>query len=372
MSSQKTIRISAYFRHHKINPSNYYRFYQYIKDLPGKYYLRDTAPEGLYIKSLNSKSRILRKIIQGSLFIIINLRLCIYLISDCINRKNIIFIQRELSPRFILRINLLLLKVVSRKSRVIWDFDDDIINNGEISERELAVLERISKHIIVIGDYLRNLLPEEVHSKVVCIPTTDGDIFGHIDETVVQQRLEKFKTSIDLVWMGTNGNLKNLDKIIPALDKAAEELAQDGKRLGFRCISGVEYKFNTKKLIIENVKWSRKNAIEALKQSHIGIMPLPHNQFSLGKGGFKLIQYLSAKLPVIASDVGFNGNIVDGNNGILVDDSDDNDCWIKAVLKMSRCDYSILSETAFKSYETKYHYKNNLDNLINLLKDNNE
>ena len=52
--------------------------------------------------------------------------------------------------------------------------------------------------------------------------------------------------------------------------------------------------------------------------AHIGIMPLPDNDFTRGKGGFKLIQYMSTAMPVIASAVGFNKQIVTKDFGYLV------------------------------------------------------
>jgi glycosyltransferase involved in cell wall biosynthesis len=57
------------------------------------------------------------------------------------------------------------------------------------------------------------------------------------------------------------------------------------------------------------VDWSSETEAELLKRSHIGIMPLPDTPFARGKSSFKLIQYLSAKIPAIASPVGEN-NIV--------------------------------------------------------------
>ena len=42
----------------------------------------------------------------------------------------------------------------------------------------------------------------------------------------------------------------------------------------------------------------------------IGIMPVPDEIWALGKSGYKLIQYMACGLPVVASPIGVNRQIV--------------------------------------------------------------
>ena len=58
----------------------------------------------------------------------------------------------------------------------------------------------------------------------------------------------------------------------------------------------------------------------------MGIMPLTDSPWERGKCGYKLIQYMACSLPVVASPVGVNVQIVEeGVNGFLAGDSD---TWI--------------------------------------------
>ena len=70
----------------------------------------------------------------------------------------------------------------------------------------------------------------------------------------------------------------------------------------------------------------------AVQGFDIGVMPLPDDPWARGKCGYKLIQYMACGVPVIASPVGVNADIVThGTDGWLATDADE---WAEALRRL--------------------------------------
>jgi glycosyltransferase involved in cell wall biosynthesis len=83
---------------------------------------------------------------------------------------------------------------------------------------------------------------------------------------------------------------------------------------------------------LDLVEWSEAREVEEVRAMDIGVMPLPDDIWALGKCGYKLVQYMACALPVVASPVGVNSEIVSpGENGFLAAGEAE---WSEALLRL--------------------------------------
>lgn len=365
------MNVSIYVRNNKYRPSNYYRIVQYSN------YFKDCRvntllPSFLYITFYNRKKNLIIKfILRIIIYFWIITSLTIYLIRDLINPPKYIIVQKELIPKYMPVYIAFLFKKLIKRSSLIWDFDDDIITKKQASERELQILCEYSKVIVTTNTFLKNKLDKKYQEKVILMPTTDKDMFVNNIDKVNSKRIKSFEKEIRLVWIGTDSNLPNLERIIKVLDKIALKVNKDiNKKLVLIVVCSVPINIYTKHLIIKNIIWTREQAKIEVHNAHIGIMPLINNEYNKGKAAFKLVQYLSAGLPVIGSDVGFNKEVINKKNGILVQDEIDLFTWTNAILSLSKSNqiWKEYSNNAIVYWKEKFNFDNNLEKWKNILK----
>lgn len=358
--SEKTKKASIYVKGDR-ESTDYYRMYQYfdqIKHIEFTYH--QMIPCSLYKKYMPVSSQSI--IIKVLIYLISYWRMFTSLIADSFTVPDILVIHRRIISRFSPpSFFLLLLFIKKRGSRVIWDFDDNIVESRELSQRCFNFLSNISDEIIVTHGYLKNLLAAKYRSKVQILPTTDGYMYKHFGEEITKQRNNSFKRSMVIVWLATSSNLKYLEDIVPSLDRAAYKLkCSDGRDLILKVICDKPLIVDCQNLVVLNIQWKRDTAMNELLNSHVGIMPLRDDPFTKGKGGFKLIQYMSVGLPCIGSAVGFNTKVISSNSGYLIPVGDMKG-WENAVLSLSRIEtWLTFSKCSYNNWKTNFSYERNL------------
>lgn len=354
-------KVSVYTRGFT-HAASYYRILQYtekIKD--AKITNRFTVTDKMY-RSYTDAPTLINKIRYHLMIFFRNLA---NFAADMASKPDTVVISRAAVPKVCFFPLSFMYERVLKNSKVIWDFDDDIFGINEITKAEARLLQKYSSEIIVTSDYLKNMLNKKCRNKVTMLPTTDGDLIVDEETGRNSQRAKTYDKKINILWVGASSGLKHMNNVVGALDKAAEEVrAKTGKTVILTVICNLPLKYDAKHLKIMNIRWARDIVRDEMLKAHIGIMPLLNIKRSMGKGGFKLVQYMSAGLPSIASAIGYNENVVaDGETGYLVDDTESTDCWADAVMKLSsdRERWERFSKASAEKWEEDFSFERNLD-----------
>jgi len=223
-----------------------------------------------------------------------------------------VFVHREAAPLGPPIFEWIVSKLWRKK--MIYDFDDAIWIPNTSNENKIVAwfkafwkvkyICRWSYKVVGGNDYLCKYAAQ-YNEHVVRIPTC-------VDMELKHNKIKTHKEGNVVVgWTGSHSTLSYLNKIIPTIKKL-----QDSFDFTFLIIANKKpdlplnnYRF---------IQWTEETEIDDLMNIDIGIMPLQADEWSEGKCGFKLIQYLSLGIPAIADPVGVNKIIIeDGINGYL-------------------------------------------------------
>lgn len=245
-----------------------------------------------------------------------------------LNSYDFVFIHREVTPIGPAFFEWWIATI--SKKKIIYDFDDAIWLANTSEENKLAAFLKWHQktksictwsYIISVGNEFLMAFARKYNKSVVLNPTT-------IDTENLHRPLERStpKKTITIGWTGTHSTLKYLDPLVSTLKKIAEKHPD----VEMVIISNKPPAFNLP--FVRFIPWSKETEINDLLTFDIGIMPLTDDLWAQGKCGFKALQYMALDIPVIASPVGVNSQIIDhGVNGFLCESEQD---WLKAFEKL--------------------------------------
>jgi glycosyltransferase involved in cell wall biosynthesis len=212
---------------------------------------------------------------------------------------------------------------------LLFDFDDAVFLRDSYSPKGLHDRRRMDRFsatvqhcdTVVAGNgFLAEQAVRSGARRVEIVPTcVDPDVYPlaiHVAGKVVQ-----------LVWVGSASTLLGMTAVAPLLEEIGR--AVPGARLKLICDRFLALKH----LPVIECPWTATGEAAEIAAADIGVSHIPDDQWSRGKCGLKVLQYMAAGLPVVANPVGVHREMIrDGETGFLVETPRE---WIGAIRRLA-------------------------------------
>jgi glycosyltransferase involved in cell wall biosynthesis len=213
--------------------------------------------------------------------------------------------------------------------RLIFDFDDavflrDSYSDAERSRRRKRRFEAIARatDAVVAGNTWL-----AAQARAAGATRTVRVVPSCVDPNRYPRAMHDSADGVRLIWVGSSSTLQGLERVRDLLD--AVGAAVPNVRL--KLVSDRFAEFG--RLPVEQCTWSEQSETAEIAAADIGISWLPDDDWSRGKCGVKVLQYMAAGLPVVANPVGVQTDLVrHGETGFLATTPAE---WVEAVRRLA-------------------------------------
>lgn len=212
---------------------------------------------------------------------------------------------------------------------IVSDYDDAIFHRYDL-HRSLVIRRILGRKIDHV--MARSALVLAGNPYLAARAVSTGTPRVEIVPTVVDinaydaAHLHEEDGMVRIGWIGTPSTWRQyMEPMMPVLSQLAREYGAKLRAVGAGATPTPE---------LEVMPWAESTESALIQGMDIGLMPLDDTPWSRGKCGYKIIQYMACGVPVVASPVGVNSDIVeDGVTGFLASTPAE---WRHAIARLLR------------------------------------
>ena len=350
----KKLKVLYLTKYTRKGASSRLRSYQYFPYLETQGIVIKVSPlfDGQYLENLYTKKSVLKQIIKAYIRR--------FFVLGKVFKYDKVVIEKELFPYLPTWIEHSLKKL---NIQYIVDYDDAIFHNYDKNRNSIVhfflkhkidKVMKYSQYVIVGNSYLKEKAVSSGVKNIQIIPTV-------IDLNRYSVKDKCNEGNIVIGWIGTNSTIKYVKKIVPVLEKLIANYNVRIHIVG----AGESLELGENEI---HIKWSEDSEVQSILTFDIGIMPLDDGDWEKGKCGYKLIQYMACAIPVVASAVGANKDIVEhGLNGFLVSEFNDWYTYMEQYIQNAALRKQHGQQGRFL-VENKYCVQKQLNQYINVFK----
>lgn len=311
------MRILALTRYERLGSSSRVRFYQYFPHLKAHGVEIVSAPffDDEYVNNLYSGKTI------SKLSVLLSYIRRVFILFGSRN-YDVLWLEKELFPWLPAWFEFLLNRL---KIPFVVDYDDAVFHRYDLHSSALVrsllgrKIDRImgnAKLVVAGNEYLAERAQRAGASQVEILPSV-------VDVDQYERKQYQKASPFRIGWIGSPLTAKYLGVIVDVVQELNRESDVQIVLLG----AGMNKVFRD--VPIEVLPWSEEIELILSRYMDVGIMPLIDEPFERGKCGYKLIQYMAGGIPVVASPIGVNRQIVEHKvNGYLANSREE---WLLAL-----------------------------------------
>jgi glycosyltransferase involved in cell wall biosynthesis len=211
----------------------------------------------------------------------------------------------------------------------VYDFDDALlVGSAAQSNRRFQWTKQEGRRAVAYMRSARLVLTGNGTLATQALPYADRVevVPSCVDPQAQPMHVHEDRETLVVGWIGSGTTVAYLDPLLPIIERL-NSVSRPVRLVVVGGDTGIRADW------IEHRRWSPDTQAADIAGFDVGVMPLPDDEWTRGKSGYKLLQYFAAGVPAAASPVGVNAELVADGRGVAATTAAE---WERALTELLR------------------------------------